>query len=184
MISGSSKIKIGAKTKIYPYAILECDNYKNGLSSIEIGNHCSIHPFAYIKTYDGKITIGNYCSVHPYTVLYGNGGLSIGNNVRIAAHTVVIPANHNFSSTNIPIFKQGLSTEGIRIEDDVWIGAGVYILDGVTIEKGCVIGAGSIVTKSTEQYGVYVGNPAKKIKDRILKIKSVCNSNCNCSGIG
>lgn len=59
-----------------------------------------------------------------------------------------------------------MSCKGIVIEDDVWIGAGVKILDGVTIAKGCVIGANAVVTRSTEAYGIYVGVPAQKIKSR------------------
>lgn len=59
-----------------------------------------------------------------------------------------------------------MSCKGIIIEDDVWIGAGVKVLDGVTIAQGCVIGANSVVTKSTEPYGIYVGVPARKIKSR------------------
>ena len=54
----------------------------------------------------------------------------------------------------------------IVIEDDVWIGAGVKILDGVIIRKGCVIGANTVVNKSTEQYGIYVGAPARLIRKR------------------
>ncbi|MCK7515996.1 MAG: acyltransferase [Desulfobacterales bacterium] len=80
----------------------------------------------------------------PIQYYTGDGGLTIGNNVRIAAHTVIIPANHVFDDVNIPIRKQGLSKKGIVIEDDVWIGSGVKILDGVVIGKGCVIGAGRL----------------------------------------
>ena len=69
-----------------------------------------------------------------------------------------------FSDRNVPITYQDLENKGIIIEDDVWIGAGVRILDGVTIARGCVIGAGSVVTKSTEEFGVYVGVPARLIK--------------------
>ena len=54
----------------------------------------------------------------------------------------------------------------IIIEDDVWIGANVVILKNVTLEKGCVIGAGSVVTKSIPAYAIAVGNPAKVIKYR------------------
>ena len=98
--------------------------------------------------------------------MYGHGNLIIGDYVRIAAHAVLIPANHNYQRADVKIHEQGLTKEGIEIKDDVWIGLGVYVLDGVTIADGCVIGAGSVVTKSTEPYGVYVGNPARRVKDR------------------
>jgi acetyltransferase-like isoleucine patch superfamily enzyme len=110
--------------------------------------------------------IGADCSINAFCILYGQGGLSIGDNVRIAAHTVIVPGNHDFDRTDIPIAKQGYTMQGITIEDDVWIGAGTRILDGVTITTGCVIGAGAVVTKSTEPFGVYVGMPARRLKDR------------------
>lgn len=84
----------------------------------------------------------------------------------IAAHTVIIPANHNFDRMDLPISRQGLTTKGINIGNDVWIGANVVILDGVEIGDGCVIGASSVVTKSIPNNSVAVGNPAKVIKSR------------------
>lgn len=134
--------------------------------SINIGKNCELRNGSRILTYGGNITIGNNCSINPFTILYGQGNLVIGDNVRIAAHCIIIPSNHIFSDPDAPIAFQGLSKEGIIIHDDVWIGCGVRILDGVKIAKGCVIGAGSVVTKSTIPYGVYVGTPAKLIKKR------------------
>ncbi|WP_446785264.1 acyltransferase [Macellibacteroides fermentans] len=100
------------------------------------------------------------------SVIYGQGGTNIGNGVRIAAHCVIVPSNHIFDDPDEYIYKQGLSKKGIIIEDDVWLGAGVKVLDGVVIKKGCVFGANSVVTKSTEKNGIYVGIPAKLIKYR------------------
>ena len=133
---------------------------------VTIGKYCELRSGSKLLTYGGNITIGDYCSVNPYTVLYGQGNLTIGNNVRIAAQCIIIPSNHNYSDPDILIREQGLTNLGIIIEDDVWIGCGVRILDGVTIAKGCVIGAGSVVTKSTIPYGIYAGVPAKLIKSR------------------
>lgn len=113
------------------------------------------------------IKIGKDTIIEPNVVLSTRaGGTIIGNGVRIAAHTVVVPSNHIYSDPNKYIYTQGLSKKGIKIEDDVWLGAGVKILDGVTIAKGCVIGANAVVTKDTEPLGIYVGIPAKKIKNR------------------
>ncbi|VVS91972.1 DapH/DapD/GlmU-related protein [Desulfoluna spongiiphila] len=62
---------------------------------------------------------------------------------------------------------QGEGKQGaITIEDDVWIGAGAIILAGVTVGKGCVIGAGSVVTKDVPEYCVAAGNPARVVKQR------------------
>lgn len=119
-----------------------------------------------ILSYGGDIRIGDDCSFNPYCVIYGHGGLRIGNSVRIAAHTVIVPANHNFDDPHTPIRLQGLTTKGITIGNDVWIGAGVRIMDGVEIGNGCVVAAGSVVTKSVPNGAVVAGVPAKVIRVR------------------
>lgn len=69
------------------------------------------------------------------------------------------------------IREQGSREADVNIKNDVWIGFGVQIMSGVTIHDGCVIGAGAVVTKDTEPYGVYAGIPAKKIGQRIESSK-------------
>ncbi len=134
--------------------------------TIIIGKDCYISSGAIMLTHGGDIKIGNYSTINPYTIIYGQGGVKIGNGVRIAAHCTIVPSNHRYDNPNEFIFKQGLSKQGIVIEDDVWLGTGVKVLDGVTIKRGCIIGANAVVTHSTEEYGVYVGIPARKIKTR------------------
>lgn len=155
-------VKIGAKTFLSTGISL---NTRCG-GEIIIGKNCQLQNGCQFITYGGNIKMGNRCSVNPYTILYGQGNLTIGNDVRIAAHCVIIPSNHVFSRRDIPITDQGLINRGITICDDVWIGCGVRILDGVSIAKGCVIAAGSVVNKSTIEYGIYAGVPAKLIKMR------------------
>jgi acetyltransferase-like isoleucine patch superfamily enzyme len=134
--------------------------------SISIGANCRIHEFALVYSYGGSIRIGDRVTVNPFCVLYGHGGLEIGNDVRIAAHVVIIPANHIFAESGRPITEQGVRAQGVVIEDDIWIGTGARILDGIRLSRGCVIGAGSVVTRSTEPFGVYAGVPARLIKTR------------------
>lgn len=133
---------------------------------ISLGHRCRIHKGAMLLTYGGQIELGDDVSVNPYSILYGHGGLKIGNGVRIAAHCVVIPSNHNFSDPSKPIFEQGETSLGIVIGNDVWLGTGVRVLDGIHIADGCVIAAGAVLTKSTEPFGIYAGVPAKKISSR------------------
>jgi acetyltransferase-like isoleucine patch superfamily enzyme len=134
--------------------------------SIKIGARTFIDRDVILRSYGGAISIGEDCSINCFSVLYGHGGLAIGDNVRIAAHTIIVPANHIFNDPGTPIWRQGLSTIGVTIEDDVWIGAGVRILDGVTVGRGSVIAAGAVVTQSLAAMGVYGGVPAKAISWR------------------
>ncbi len=135
---------------------------------IIIGDNNEILTGCLIMTYGGTVRIGSQCSINPYTIVYGHGaGTVIGNNVLIAGHCMIIPANHVISRTDIPIRQQGVSSKGIIIEDDVWIGSGCRILDGVTIGRGAVVAAGSVVNKSVEPYSIVAGVPAKLIKKRV-----------------
>ena len=137
------------------------------LGNIMIGTNTIIRPWCCLKPYGGYIKVGDYCSINSFVHISGNGGVLIGNNVLIATQSVLVSANHNFEMTNIPISQQGETAKPIIIEDDCWLGAGVKVLAGVTIHKGSVIGAGSVVTTDIPEYSVAVGVPAKVIKKRI-----------------
>jgi acetyltransferase-like isoleucine patch superfamily enzyme len=153
---------IDPSVKIYPHVVL---NTEYG-GTISIGEKSELLYGVILMTYGGNIKIGNKCSINPYTIIYGHGNLTIGNNVLIAGHTLIIPANHNFADKNKTINMQGLTRKGITIEDDVWIGSGCRILDGVTIGKGAIVAAGAVVNKNVECYSIVGGVPAKLIKNR------------------
>jgi acetyltransferase-like isoleucine patch superfamily enzyme len=104
---------------------------------------------------DCQIEIGEGTYIGPYSCIAGPGHIRIGKNCLIAAHTGIYANNHR---------PYGLSREGIVIEDKCWLGNGVKVLDGVTIGRGSVIGAGAVVTKDIPPYSVAVGVPAKVIK--------------------
>jgi len=156
-------ITIGRGCNIARSAVVEI----RGGGSIVIGENTEILDGAMLLTHGGEIQIGDNCSVNVYSVIYGHGGVKIGNNVLIAGGNMIIPNNHNFISRDKTIIEQGATAKGIVIEDDVWIGHGCTILDGIVLAKGTVVAAGSVVNKSTEPYSVVAGVPARIIKYRI-----------------
>ena len=156
-------IIIGNGSSIAKSAVVEI----RGGGTITIGEGTEVLDGAMILTHGGNIEIGNNCSVNVYSVIYGHGGVKIGNNVLIAGGNMIIPNNHNFMSRDKTIIEQGATAQGIVIEDDVWIGHGCTILDGIVLAKGTVVAAGSVVNKSTEPYSVVAGVPARIIKYRI-----------------
>lgn len=94
--------------------------------------------------------------------------LQFGSNIMIGPNVLIECSNHTFSVVGKPMFSYSSqkTSKGIIIEDDVWIGGNVTILDGVVIGEGCVVGASSNVTKSLPPYTICVGNPCKPIKQR------------------
>lgn len=115
---------------------------------------------------NGKILLGENSTIGPNSIIDSNKRIMIGKNVLIADNVSLRDSDHNFSRIDIPINRQGINTNSIRIHDDVWIGQNVIITKGVKIGKGSVIGANSVVTKSIPEYSVAIGSPAKVIKSR------------------
>jgi acetyltransferase-like isoleucine patch superfamily enzyme len=136
------------------------------LGRVSIGRDCVIREYALLHAQRGSITLGEHCSINDYAVLYGDGGITLGRFVRVAAHTVMVSSNHVFDDPDRPIMDQGVDSAPITIEDDVWIGASCCILAGITIGRGSVIGAGSVVTKSIPAGVIAAGTPARVLRTR------------------
>jgi len=94
--------------------------------------------------------------------------LQFGSNIMIGPNVLIECSNHSFTTIGKPMFfySKEKTSKGITIEDDVWVGGNVTILDGVVIGEGCVVGASSNVIKSLPPYTICVGNPCKPIKKR------------------
>lgn len=145
------------------------DESTRGTKTI-IGENCQIDDFVKIKHVGGSgdVVIGDYVYINSCTVIYSGNGVLIGSQVLIGPNCSIVPVNHQYQDPDVPIFKQRFmpSKGGIIIEDDVWIGAGVVLLDGARVSRGCVVAANSVVNSTLEPYSVYGGIPAKLIKKR------------------
>jgi len=139
-------------------------------SRIVIESGVVIDAFVKIKPVGGPgdVVIGKNSYINSGTVIYSGNGVEIGQNVLIAANCTIAPVNHEFRNRDAKIVEQGFMTSkgGVRIADDVWIGAGCVILDGTSIGEGCVVGALSLVKGELEPYSIYAGNPLARIGER------------------
>jgi acetyltransferase-like isoleucine patch superfamily enzyme len=113
------------------------------------------------------IRLGKRTFVGEGSVMRGQGGIVVGDNVLFGPRTQVLAVDHVFTDPERPIMDQGITAQGIVIEDNCWIGAGAIVLDGVTIGRGSCIGAGAVVTKSVPPHSLAAGVPARIIRDLI-----------------
>ena len=127
-----------------------------------LGDYSVIESFACINNAVGDVQIGNHTRIGLHNTVIGP--VKIGNHVNLAQGITVTALNHNFTDSNKRIDEQGISTNAVSIEDDVWIGANAVILPGVTIGNHCVVAAGAVVTKDVPPHSLVAGVPAKVIK--------------------
>lgn len=111
------------------------------------------------------IWIGSNSLIGEYNVIRGQGGVHIGDRVYTSPMVQLVAVNHVFDDPGRPFIEQGITAQGIRVEDDVWIGSGSVVTDGVTIGRGSVIAAGSVVTRDVPPYTVAAGTPARVIRE-------------------
>jgi acetyltransferase-like isoleucine patch superfamily enzyme len=138
---------------------------------ISIGENSIVMHGAVLHVYNFRglpgsgIWIGKDSLVGEYSVIRGQGGVTIGDRVYTSPFTQILAVNHVFNNPERPFTEQGITAEGIVIEDDVWLGAGAIVTDGVCVGKGAVVAAGAVVTQNVAPYTVVAGVPARPIRN-------------------
>lgn len=127
-----------------------------------LGEYSVVESFACINNAVGDVIIGDHTRIGLHNTIIGP--VTIGSHVNLAQGITVTALNHNFSDTNKRIDEQGISTNAVTIDDDVWVGANAVILPGVKIGSHCVVAAGAVVTKDVPPHSLVAGVPAKVIK--------------------
>lgn len=154
-------------------------NFSNDPRAIKIGLNCLINGDLIINPYGGRIQIGDFCYIGHNTRIQSDTLISIGNDVQISYNVSIIDNNaHEINSaervkTTRKILLEGFENlkqrgnivgKEVIIEDEVWINFNCIVLKGVTIGRGAIIGAGSVVTKDIPAFTFAAGNPAQIIK--------------------
>jgi acetyltransferase-like isoleucine patch superfamily enzyme len=137
-------VYLGENVHIYRWSVVELGP---GGGSLRIGSNTYVQPGCNLNSYLSSIVIGANCMIAPRCAL--------------------MPYGHTSADVHRPMREQGLTSRGdIVIEDDVWLGASVCVLDGVTIGRGAIVGAGAVVTKDIPPYAIAAGVPAQVIRFR------------------
>lgn len=110
-----------------------------------------------------KVSIGSHCNIGCDAFITGGGGVRIGDWVGFGPDVKVWSVNHCFDDPDTPWLLQGSQYKEVVIEDDVWLGANVFVMPGVTIRKGAIVSAGSVVNKSVPPFALVAGNPARVV---------------------
>ena len=159
------RISLGDRVAIDDYCLLDASGA--GDAGIVLGDDVIVSRNCVIQGKTGPVKIGSKTDIGCNTILSSGGGIEIGNSVLIAGNCYLGGGRYITDRLDIPMMSQGLYTKGpVVIGDDVWLGAGSIVLDGVRIGKGCIVGAGAVVTKDLPDYAIAAGVPAKVIKTR------------------
>jgi galactoside O-acetyltransferase len=145
-----------------------------GSASIEIGDNVKIGKRCQLAANPGNIRIGGQASLHSNVVLLGQ--VSIGRYTLLSANVFASSGNHRASDTPHLLIRdqdlaancEGREVKPVVIEEDCWIGWSAAIMGGVHIGRGAVVGANAVVTADVEPYEVVGGNPARRLRKRLL----------------
>jgi acetyltransferase-like isoleucine patch superfamily enzyme len=160
------KIFVGDNTLIDDYVVLDAKGSEN--EGIRIGEGVIIGRNTILSCKEGSIYLDDFVNISANCMMLSETEIRVGKHSFLAGQCYLVAGgNHSFTRTDVPIMLQpSLDKGGISVEEDVWMGASVTVLDGVTLGKGSVIGAGAVVKDSLPEYSIAVGVPAKVIKNR------------------
>jgi len=134
---------------------------------LRIGRHSEISSFTKIKASYGPLKIGRNCFIGAGCFIASHrGGLEIGDDCLISPNVTILSSNYVYRQLDVPIWRQGCSSKGVRIGNNVWIGSGACILDGSLIGAGVIVTPNSVVSGRIPDHVIVQGNPAKIIFTR------------------
>lgn len=160
------RISCGHRVAVDDYVLLDASGA--GEQGIRLEDEVVISRQCVIQGKLGPISIGYRSDIGCNTVLSSVSGITIGQCVLLAGNCYLGGGQYAHHRKDVPMMDQGLTSTGtpLTIEDDVWVGAGAVILDGVTLGRGCIIGAGAVVTRDIPPYAIAAGIPARVLRMR------------------
>lgn len=142
-----------------------------GADRITLGNNVRIDDFCVLSAGVGGISISQYVHIAVYSSLIGAGKITLNDFCNISSRVSIYSSNDDYSGatmTNptVPAEYTSIAHADVFLGKHVIVGSGSVILPGVTLEEGVAVGALSLVTKNCMAFGIYAGNPARRISDR------------------
>ena len=132
--------------------------------NLVIGRGTQVGSFSKIKAADGPLAVGSRTSIgNGCFITSGRAGIRIGNDCLISSNVSIVGNSYEYTRLDVSVVEQGTKSAGIRIGDDVWLGVGSVILDGVTVGDQAIVSPNSLVTSNVPARAVVLGVPARVI---------------------
>jgi acetyltransferase-like isoleucine patch superfamily enzyme len=159
------KIRLGDGVMIDDFAVLDAKGESN--AGIVLGDNVLIGRNTVLSCKDGDLAIGAHSNIAGNCLIQSGKNVRIGANVLMSAYVYLVGGGaHNSARTDVPVIRQGQRIRDLTIEDNAWIGAQVTVMDGVTIGRDAIVGAGAVVTRDVPAFAVAAGVPARVLRDR------------------
>jgi acetyltransferase-like isoleucine patch superfamily enzyme len=163
VLRSPNRIRIGAQVMIDDHVVLDA---KGETSSIVLGDRILLGRHSILSCNEATISMGDLVSIGPFCFFASKSRISIGSGVSIGSGAHLLAGGHADDDPNVSVLLQARLSKGIVVENNVWIGTGSKILDGVSIGHDSIVGAGSVVTKDVPPWSLVLGNPARMVQKR------------------
>jgi acetyltransferase-like isoleucine patch superfamily enzyme len=158
------KIRIGNDVVIDDLVLLDAKGETN--RGIEIGNGVFLGRGTILSCKNGDIVLGDHVNIGFHSEVFSGSSVKVGPYGLFAAYTYLVGGGHDFEQAAVPVIEQQRSSKGIALGENVWLGTGAKVLDGVTIGKDVVVGANAVVSGDLPDGVVAAGIPAKVLRSR------------------
>jgi acetyltransferase-like isoleucine patch superfamily enzyme len=158
------KIRLGDDVVVDDLVVLDAKGESN--RGIELGHRVFLGRATILSCKDGDITLGDETNLGFNCEIFSGSSVKVGRYGLFAAYTYLVGGGHALGTRALPVILQPRTSQGIELDENVWLGAGVLVMDGVRIGRDVVVGAGAVVTENLPDAAVAVGVPARVVRQR------------------
>jgi acetyltransferase-like isoleucine patch superfamily enzyme len=164
VIRHPAKIRLGDGVIVDDHVVLDAKGENN--HGIAVGNRVFLGRGTILSCKNGDITLGDHVNIGFNSEIFSGSNVTIGRHGLFAAQTYLVGGGHEFDRPDVPVIEQQRSSLGITLGDNVWLGAGAKILDGVRIGSNVVVGANAVVNMDLPDNVIAAGVPARVLRSR------------------
>ena len=159
-----AKIRLGDDVMVDDLVLLDAKGTSN--RGITVGNGVFLGRGTILSCKDGDIVLGDHVNIGFHSEIFSGSSVTVGSHGLFAAYTYLVGGGHEFERVDVPVIEQERSSKGIVLGENVWLGTGAKVLDGVRIGRNVVVGANGVVTEDLPDGAVAVGIPARVVRMR------------------